>query len=354
MLDYLVVGLGLAGIALCETLESNGKSFLVIDNPADSASLVAGGVYNPVVLKRLKLAWNAKEQMPLVVPFYSGLERKLGVQFHHPGTVFRRIATVEEQNKWFEAADTAGLKPFMQPRLVPNWNPNLNAPLGFGAVIGTGRIDTRTLIKGYAVSLKHKACLLEANFEHDLLYLEETGFAYRGLRARKIVFATGTGLNDNPYFNYLPLQGNKGEYLHIHCPGLREEEVIKAAVFLIPNGNDQYTAGATYDHRDTGKEPTPVAKAYLESKLGEILNCPYEITGQVAGIRPTVADRRPLVGEHPSIRNMFVLNGFGSRGVMIAPYAASQLYRTMEFRESPDPEMDIARFTKKYFSETPL
>lgn len=354
MVDYLVAGLGLAGIALCETLESNGKSFMVLDDPTNSASMVAGGMYNPVVLKRLKLAWKAPEQLNMVVPFYSGLENKLGRQFHYPGTIYRRFASVEEQNNWFEAADTPGLKPFLSTRLVANSNQALDAPLGYGEVLGTGRIDTRVLIEGYKAYLKSKTCLIAERFDHARLSLNTEGVAYGRLLARNIVFATGTGLTDNPYFNYLPLQGNKGEYLYIHCPGLGIEQPVKAAVFLIPAGNDHYMVGATYDYKGQGWEPTPAARAYLEAKLNEIVKCPYEITGHVAGIRPTVIDRKPLVGRHPETGNMFVLNGLGSRGVMMAPYAAAKLYRVMEYEETPDPEIDIARFREKYFSGTPL
>ena len=43
---------------------------------------------------------------------------------------------------------------------------------------------------------------------------------------------------------------------------------------------------------------------------------------------------------------MYILNGMGSRGVMIAPYAARQLYKYIELGESIDKEIDIARYEK--------
>ena len=69
MVDYLVVGLGLAGISFCEVLEKEGKSFKVITDNSQQASQVAGGLYNPVILKRFTLAWKAKEQVELAQPF---------------------------------------------------------------------------------------------------------------------------------------------------------------------------------------------------------------------------------------------------------------------------------------------
>lgn len=74
----------------------------------------------------------------------------------------------------------------------------------------------------------------------------------------------------------------------------------------------------------------------------------------MAGIRPTVVDRRPLVGGHPEHQNMYVLNGFGSRGVLIGPYASKQLFDYIENQTDLDPEMDIQRFTKNTMAISPL
>ncbi|MGY8910456.1 MAG: NAD(P)-binding protein, partial [Flavobacteriales bacterium] len=50
-IDYIIVGLGLAGLAFAEQLLKAGKTFLVFENHSQISSLVAGGVYNPVILK---------------------------------------------------------------------------------------------------------------------------------------------------------------------------------------------------------------------------------------------------------------------------------------------------------------
>lgn len=54
MVDYLIVGAGLAGIGLAHTLRSKGRSFVVIDDGSQKSSSVAGGMYNPVILKSLR------------------------------------------------------------------------------------------------------------------------------------------------------------------------------------------------------------------------------------------------------------------------------------------------------------
>ncbi len=348
MLDYLVVGLGLAGVSFCHTLEKNNKTFKVITDRSQRSSWVAGGLYNPVILKRFKPAWRAAEQLNLLRPFYRKLEEKLEVDLNYPVPVLRRFVSAEEQNLWFEAADNPKLSPFMSLELRPDHNSALHAPFGYGEVLGTGRIDTKALVEGYAQYLERSAKIDYLSMEYGSLSIEQDRVSYGGIKAEKIVFATGYGLREDPYFNYLPLQGTKGELLTLRIPDLHEKNVIKSSVFIIPLEQDLYRIGATYKWKDKSNEPTTAAREELLEKLDSFLKCDYEVVDHIAGIRPTVTDRRPLVGRHPSHPNLYVLNGFGSRGVMIGPYASTILFDFIEEDKAIPEDMDIRRFEKFY------
>ena len=346
--EYIIVGLGLAGISFCEQLEKHGKSFMVVSDDSEQASLVAGGLYNPVILKRFTLAWKADEQMKLALPFYTALEKKLGVKLDYKVPVCRRFTSIEEQNNWFEASDKDGLKEFLSLRIKENRNAFIDAPFGMGEVLHTGRVDTKKLIGAYEGYLKEKGILRRESFNFDHLDTADGSIVYKNIVAQKVVFAEGFGLKNNPFFNYLPLNGTKGELLTIHAPSLKEHGVIKSSVFIIPLKNDLYRIGATYKWKDKTSIPTESSKKELLDKLKTFLRCDFNVVDHVAGVRPTVADRRPLVGRHPKQENLFVLNGLGSRGVLIAPFASKQLYGYIEKSESIDAEMDIKRFRHKY------
>ncbi len=348
MLDYLIVGLGLAGISFCETLERNEKTFKVFNDESQQASKVAAGMYNPVILKRFTAAWKAQEQLAVALPFYNALEKKLGIVLDEKLTVLRRFASVEEQNSWFEAVDKNALRPFLSTKIHQNKNQHIHAPLGFGEVLGTGKIDCGKLLSKYKKHLEENGALVPETFDFKELQPEKGHVSYKALKARKIVFAEGFGLQQNPFFNYLPLTGTKGEYVIIKATDLKEVNAIKGSIFVIPEGNNFYRVGATYKWKDKKNEPTEASKLELLEKLDVFLKCEYQVVGQVAGIRPTVTDRRPLVGRHPKYQNLYVLNGFGSRGVMIGPWAAEQLFNFIEGGEELCPEMDITRFIKKY------
>lgn len=349
MLDYLIVGLGLAGVSFCEQLEKSGKTFKVISDTSQTSSIVAGGLYNPVILKRFTMAWKAKEQLALSMPFYLSLEKKLDIKLDYNLPVLRRFASIEEQNLWFEACDKPGLEDFLSSKLLKNTNSGIDAPFGYGEVLNTGRIDTAGMISGYKTYLLSKELFWHESFDYEAFQTVSQYHIYKTIKAKYIVFAEGYGLKKNPFFKYLPMTSTKGEYLTIKAPQLNETRAIKSSIFLIPWKKDLYRVGATYKWKDVTNLPTIASKSELLEKLGSLIQCEYEVVDQVAGIRPTVTDRRPLVGRHPEEQNIFVLNGFGSRGVMIAPYASEQLLNLIKKNEALHPEMDIGRFTKKHF-----
>ncbi|GAA3603326.1 FAD-dependent oxidoreductase [Flavivirga amylovorans] len=343
--DYIVVGIGLAGISFCEQLKANKKTFIAFDNTSQLSSIVAGGLYNPVVLKRFTSVWKSKEQLEIALPLYARLEKELDVKLDYKIPVYRKFASLEEQNDWFAASDKPILSEYLSEKLIKNENHAIKADFGFGEVLDTGRIDVKTMIEAYKIDLLKNKLLLEEAFNHDAITIENNTIQYQNLKATNMVFSEGYGIKQNPYFNHLPLVPAKGELVIIHAPDLKINYVLKAGVFLIPLGNDLYIVGATYEWKDLSNGITKEAKETLLNKLKKLISCSFEVVGQVAGIRPTVKDRRPLVGKHQKHKNLFVLNGLGTRGVMIGPYVAKQLYNFIENGVPLEKEIDINRFS---------
>ena len=342
--DYIIVGSGLASIMFAEQLRLHNKSFIVISNRSQQASVVASGLYNPVVLKRFTATWNAAAHLDSAIPKYVELEQLLGHKLDHVLPIHRVFNSVKEQNNWFLACDKPVLTNFLNPEIIPNTNSAVKAPFGFGAVNFTGRIDTQLLIESYREFLLKRNQYIEETFEYTDVKDNREGVEYRTLKARKIVFTEGFGVHKNPYFKYLPLEGTKGELITIHAPTLKLVVILKSSIFVIPMGEDRYLVGSTYEWTDKTNEPTQKSKIELIEKLERLIGCDYEIVDQRAGIRPTVVDRRPLVGQHPSHKNMHVLNGLGTRGVLVAPSMAKALYDSIEKGASLPAEIDISRF----------
>ncbi|GAA4269318.1 NAD(P)/FAD-dependent oxidoreductase [Hyunsoonleella aestuarii] len=342
--DYIIVGIGLAGISFCEELIANNKTFVVFDDASQTSSTVAGGLYNPVVLKRFTSVWKSREQLEIALRIYNALEKKLNVKLDYKIPLYRKFASLEEQNNWFAASDKPRLSEYLSANLVKNKNNAVNAPYGFGEVKSTGRIDVKTLIDAYKSFLFQNNLLIENEFQYRDLIVIENGFQYKNLVSHNLIFAEGFGMSKNPFFKDLPLVPTKGELLTIYASQLNIDYVLKGPVFLIPLEEDLYLVGATYDWNDLSNKPSEKGKETLLTKLKTLINCPFEVVNQLAGVRPTVKDRRPLVGKHREIDNMYILNGLGTRGVMIGPYVASQLFNLVENNIPLEEEIDINRF----------
>jgi glycine oxidase len=343
MLDYIIVGSGLAGIAFSEIALQNNKTILVVNNQSQNSSRIAGGLYNPVILKRFSEVWQASEQLELLYNFYANLENKLQIKLDYKLPLLRKFYSVEEQNNWFTASDKPNLSKFLSTNLITKKWDAIPSPFNFGEVLYSGYVDTNLLVDSYKQFLINQNAYLEDTFDYIGLVIEKDFISYQNIKAKHIVFAEGFGMLLNPFFNKLPLDGTKGELLLIKAPNLNLDVIMKSSIFVLPIGNDLYKVGATYNWEDKTNIPTEAAKKELIDNLKELITCDFEVIEHYAGVRPTVKDRRPLVGTHPVHKNLHVLNGLGTRGVMLAPAMAKNLYNHIENQIPLDKNIDILR-----------
>ena len=346
MKDYLIIGSGLAGIAFAEFALQNDKSITVFENFSQNSSIVAGGLYNPVILKRFSEVWKAQEQLTLCEDFYQRLESKLNVKVDYNVPIYRKLFSIEEQNNWFVATDKPNLAPFLATELKYNKYNGIDSPFGFGEVLQSGYVDTAILLNEYQNYLANLGFLLKESFVYGDLDVQNEFIVYKNVRYKQVVFAEGFGMHANPFFSNLPLDGTKGELLVIRAPELKLNVIIKSAVFILPIGNDLYKVGATYNWEDKTPTPTIAGRNELLTNLKALVHCDFEVVDHLAGVRPTVKDRRPMVGTHPKFANLHVLNGLGTRGVMLAPAMAKALFENIENQIPLEKEIDIKRFKK--------
>jgi glycine/D-amino acid oxidase-like deaminating enzyme len=347
MLDYILVGSGLAGISFAETLIQHNKNFVVYDTPTSCSSRVAGGIYNPVVLKRFTLVWDAEKQLQLLTPFYASIAQRIGVQVDFKLPMLRKLSSTEEQNNWFVAADKPGLTPFLSTSLRSSQFNGIHSPFHFGEVLHTGYVDVPLLLDQYQSYLRSKSLFIHEPFVHADVQFFEDYVLYHGVQSKNIVFAEGFAMHANPWFNHLPLDGVKGELIIIKAPDLQLDQMVNSSVFILPLGEGIYKVGATYNWDDKSNSPTQDGLEELISKLKEVISCEFELLHHYAGIRPTVKDRKPLVGTHPVYNRLHLLNGLGTRGVLLGPYLSDLLYQSIEHNQQLPAAIDIKRFIKK-------
>lgn len=349
--DYIVVGLGVAATAFIKYLLEHQHSFVVINQDFHRASTVAAGLYNPVVLKRFSLVWDARQQLEKMHELFLWYEQFFNKKFIDEMPVFRIFNDEQEQKTWHKKATTHHeLVPFLSTdfQQLKIYN-DIKDPYGSGEVLATGRIDLRLLIPTLEQYLRQKENLLQEKFRYEDLQIAPNSISYQNLQAKHVIFCEGYHILSNPYFRKLPIIGVKGEVLTIRTEAKLPKAVVKGKEFLFPLSSDEYFVGATYDRDCLDYEVTESAKTELLSGIGKVVDSSFMVLHQQASIRPTVKDRRPIIGGHPTYKNLYCFNGMGTRGTMLAPKMAEILYLHIEKGQPIDNQSDIARFYDEYF-----
>jgi len=342
MLDVIIVGAGIAGISLAEALRAKGLRYHLIADDSQRSTWVAGGLFNPIILKRYSLAWQAPHQSFFFRPFYETLEQRLQVRLLYDCPVLRLMAHPDEPELWNRKVQDSPCSSFMSSSLEFHNIPGVHAPYGYGKVLNSGFVDTQTLMHAYWQEAKNNFNLTYGCFQYDLLTPDPEGWSYKGMKARHIVFCEGYGMKNNPFFHYLPLQGSKGEVLLLKS-ATHLSHVVSGPVFMMPN-HGMLRVGSTYQHHFHDANPTKEARQQLEGQLQKFFTLPYTVEEHWAAIRPTVSDRRPLLGQHPVHKGLWVYNGLGTRGILLAPALAQHLVAHMYANQPLEPDLAIARF----------
>ncbi|SDG42850.1 NAD(P)/FAD-dependent oxidoreductase [Psychroflexus sediminis] len=348
MKDVLIVGFGIAGLSVAKQLELKGKTFDIIADESQASSQVAGGVLNPVALKRYNLAWNADQLMPEAIAFYRRFNAGYSETYFTPCPVYKLFSSAEDQNNWTVASDQRRLEPFLNPK-IQKVTASVQADFKAGEVLQSHLLYLKALIESEKARYLESSQFIPETIVHHAIKFSKDKVFYDQSAYACVVFCEGFGIVNNPFFNWLPVYGNKGEYLIFKSQELKANtSILKARNFIIPLGNDLYKYGATYSRTQLNDLPTEEARAELEAKLSDLIECTYEIIDQVAGVRPTVRDRKPVLGSHPDFKNLFILNGFGSRGVMAAPRLSKNLVDLIFEGKTIEKEISLNRFLKFY------
>jgi len=80
------------------------------------------------------------------------------------------------------------------------------------------------------------------------------------------------------------------------------------------------------------------------------LKIPYKVINHEAAVRPTIKDRRPVIGLHPQYKSLAIFNGLGTKGVSLAPFFANNFCDYLETGKELDASVNINRFQKLYYT----
>lgn len=336
--DYLIVGGGITGRLLQLELMGRGSSTIVYDKSNDNHSTrVAAGLVNPVVGKFFTVGWRSDQYFPFLASHYKNLEETLKSKFFSSKPMKRIIASAGEQNRWLSKAHLGKYIDFCS--FSHEDIKGLNTSFGVLNIHLAGEMDTEAFLSACNKILPTQS----ESFDYSVLDAEKQ--EYQSFSYKNIVFCEGYESFKNPYFkDYMEVVPTKGEILEIQAQGIPKDSIYLGPVFIQFIGNDLWRVGATYEQNQTSLEPTSLMRNDLVVKLNKLIDVPYEVVNHYCGIRPASIDRKPIMGKHPHIESMYVVNGMGSKAISMAPLLMREMSDYME-QDIPLPsEVDIKRF----------
>lgn len=290
-------------------------------------------------------SWRANEFLPVAEKTYRILEKELNASFYHPMPMMRLFPNIEERDANLKRLETFSENKYVG-QVFERWSAEGLKPINSGAceVLGAGYLDTELFLTVFRDWLRKTGRLKETDLSYDAIKLAKDSVSAGDIWAGTLVFCEGYFGAQNPWFSYLPWNLCKGELLTIHAPGLDSGAILSRGIYIVPLSSDRFRVGATYAWDMLNSEPTASAAKMLTDALDEIVNVPYTILYQKAGVRPTVRHRRPFLGRHPKFTELAIFNGLGTKGVLLSPFFGKQLAGYLEDMGNLDKEVNINQF----------
>lgn len=351
MKDYLIIGQGLAGSLVAYELLKSNKTVDIIDDPYQhSSSKVAAGIFNPVTGKRKVKTWKADQLFSLIPSYYAAIENELGVKIIHHKEIYKPFNDVGDQNDLMSKSTTSELGDYID--VYPNnveYEQCINNVFGGVNILKGGYVDIKTFITTFKDLLIESGNYKSQKVKIEDIIISENKIQYGANSYKNIIFCDGYKSSKNPLFNWLPFSVTLGQILLVEIPNFPEHKIVNKGFFILPKGNAKFIIGSSYELTDE-EGITKKGRDQIIKKIDDLVKIPYTIIDQYAGIRPTVKDRRPLIGTHPEYNNVHIFNGLGTKGVSIAPFFVQQFKRYLLESEKLDKEVNIDRYFSLFYS----
>jgi len=341
----VVVGAGLAGCSVARALAERGREVVVFERGDAVASGASGnpvGIVKPFVTRAPSVADDFHHAA------FSELQDWLNHARWLAGTGFRRVGAVQLTEGVYPTSDRYEVV----DAATASTRAGRDLPSGGLFFAEAGFLDPSAFCRA---AIAHP--LVDLRLASDIEVYANNG-AWEivdqhghSTHARTVVLASGTGLAQTRWTDTLPMVPARGQVSRFACQqsATLPTCVVAGKHYAIPSDDTLYV-GASFDRHDSATDLRERDHAANLTGLGALLPglepAPEAISGHV-GVRATTPDRMPFAGPVPDtmqcseayndlarglpassymplpvVPGLAVLGGFGSRGIVLAPYTA--------------------------------
>jgi len=340
--DIVIVGAGVMGASIAFHLAQRGAGRIVV---VDKEHVAAGGSGRSSALVRMHYSHPAEVKLAVLsLHIFQNWREIVGEQGEFHNTGFVRIVHPGESeclklNVTMQKEVGANVKLITRDDLreiEPDWNVddvNLAAyepdsGYGDGAAVAS---DFLSRARDLGLTYLPRTCVTSLNLKGDALHSVST--EYGEISTRVAVVATGPWAK--PLFDHadydLPIETEYHQVAILRTPasmkggGCACIDSVTATYFR-PDGADKFLVGDFYGRRPVDPDNFPQRPS--EESLAEMIERVVrrvpklenaEIMRGVTGVYDMTPDSRPLLGEIPGAKGLFVCAGFSGMGFKISP-----------------------------------
>ena len=342
-LSILIVGAGLAGTSLAQRLLEKKQQVTLIDSGQNNSTAIAAGIINPMVFRRMNKSWRVDDFLQEAIAYYKKLEDDLKIKLIRPLFLRRLFSSLQEKEFWKKRQFEKEYSAYLEILTTEDLNYSLaKNEFGSGRVKQAYWIEAQNYYTAQINYFEGAGALCKEKF--SISDFDPEKGSYKNSFYDKIIFCCGSNNGDIPYFSDIPIEKTKGQTLTINCNELPENESLNRKTFVLPLENNTFKIGATYEWEAGSLNTTKEARELLLENFSVISDLPIKVIDQVAGIRPTVLDRRPVLGQHKSHKKLFIFNGLGAKGYLMAPTLAREMAEYLLGEGIISKEVAINRF----------
>lgn len=340
---YLIIGAGLSGVCMAIHLIKAGNCVTLIDSGENFSSIVAAGQINPLVFRRMTKSWRVDEFLPYAEKFYNELEIETDYSIYFPIQIRRMFSSAHEKTMWLEKQEREDFSQYMEKITKDDDNFDLaQNDFGSGRIKKSSYVHASNFLESAKKWVKKNGNIATEKVKYDKI--DPTHASYNGTSYDYILFCEGSENSTNPWFKNFKVEHTKGEVLTLESSEISQNESLNRKCFLLPIGENKFRLGATYVWNTPERTITDEAKNDLLEKLKLLTKKSYEVIDQQVGIRPTTADRRPIIGKHPYYKKLLIFNGLGTKGYLMAPLLAKEFTEYLQKKGDLNTEVKIERF----------
>lgn len=348
-MKLLIIGNGIAGAMVAWFARQKNLDFTILDESSlDTASRVSSGLINPVTGRYFAKSWRIDELLPFARNTYLDIQEHQKSLILKETYICRQLYSLSQENEWASRMQQDRFENY-----ISLWKGAPPLPLNEKGV-SAGRIDhvlqvnKERMLDSFCREYKRDGIFSDNPLVYDMIRQASDGWIYQDCKYDALVFCEGHKIRVNPFFSWVPIEPTKGEVIMVQLEGPPADGILKHHCFVIPWEDGTYWVGSNYEKEPSDPTPDPEQQTALEGRLIRSIGSDYKVIQRRAGIRPASRDRRPILGQHPEWKGIYLLNGLGTKGTLLGPYFASQLISHIVDGAPLDDEVNVSRWYPLY------